>query len=333
MTPSRAPRPSAGASASESALSRLSRLLTMVPWLVNRQGIDLEDAAAGLGITVEQLEADLNLLFVCGYGQMPDELIDADWEGGQVYLRNADTIARPLRLGLDEAVALTVGLRALLAVPGLGERDAVERALAKLEAATGAVGAATSSLDVDLSSDVDEGLLSRARAAAEQHRRVQLTYHVPGRDESTQRAVDPLRVITMDGRWYLEGWCHRAEGMRMFRLDRVEAFEVTDEDGTLPPDARPRDLGQGIFQPDDADELVTLVLERPARWIIDYYPVEAVRDLGGGRTEIDLRTADTGWLVRLVLRQGGQVTATTPARLAQAVRDAAEAALEGYAAG
>ena len=47
----------------------------------------------------------------------------------------------------------------------------------------------------------------------------------------------------------------------------------------------------------------------------------------------DLRTADTGWLVRLVLRQGGQVTVTTPARLAQAVRDAAEAALEGYAAG
>ena len=87
----------------ETATARLSRLLTMVPWLVNRQGIDLQQAADDLGVSVEQLEADLNLLFLCGYGQMPDELIEADWEEGRVFVGNADTIARPLRLGVDEA--------------------------------------------------------------------------------------------------------------------------------------------------------------------------------------------------------------------------------------
>ena len=46
----------------ESATARLARLLTMVPWLVNRQGIDLREAADDLGVSVEQLEADLNLL-------------------------------------------------------------------------------------------------------------------------------------------------------------------------------------------------------------------------------------------------------------------------------
>ena len=30
---------------------------------------------------------------------MPDELIEADWEEGRVFVGNADTIARPLRLG------------------------------------------------------------------------------------------------------------------------------------------------------------------------------------------------------------------------------------------
>ena len=90
----------------------------MVPWLVNRQGIELEEAARGLDVTVEQLESDLNLLFLCGYGQMPDELIEADWEEGRVFVGNADTISRPLRLGVDEAVTLIVGLRTLLDVPG-----------------------------------------------------------------------------------------------------------------------------------------------------------------------------------------------------------------------
>ena len=42
--------------APETATDRLSRLLTMVPWLVNRQGIDLAEAAAELGVTEKQLE-------------------------------------------------------------------------------------------------------------------------------------------------------------------------------------------------------------------------------------------------------------------------------------
>ena len=75
----------------------------MVPWLVNRQGIDLQQAADDLGVSVEQLEADLNLLFLCGYGQLPDELIEADWEEDRVFVGNADTIARPFR-ELDDPV-------------------------------------------------------------------------------------------------------------------------------------------------------------------------------------------------------------------------------------
>lgn len=328
-TPGSAP----GRRTQESALDRLSRLLTMVPWLVNRQGIELDSAAEGLGITVDQLESDLSLLFLCGYGQMPDELIDAEWEGGYVFLRNADTIARPLRLGLDEAVALIVGLRALLAVPGLGERDAVVRALAKLEAATGAMAAAASSVEVRLSEEVDEDLLSRARFAIENTRRVRLRYLVPARDESTQRSVDPVRVLTVDGQWYLEGWCHRARAMRTFRLDRIESLVVTDEDGTPPADAQPRDLTHGVFQPGPDDLLVTLALERSARWVPDYYPVETVRDVGEGRLEVDLRTGDTEWLVRLVLRLGGQARVIAPAALGDRVRSLAAATRAAYAAG
>jgi len=61
--------------ATESATSRLSRLLTMVPWLLNRQGIEIEEAAREFGVSPEQMEADLELLFVCGTpGHMPDDL-------------------------------------------------------------------------------------------------------------------------------------------------------------------------------------------------------------------------------------------------------------------
>ncbi|WP_404382727.1 WYL domain-containing protein [Knoellia locipacati] len=313
--------------ATETATTRLTRLLTMVPWLVNRQGIELEEAARGLGVSVEQLESDLNLLFLCGYGQMPDELIEADWEEGRVFVGNADTISRPLRLGVDEAVTLIVGLRTLLDVPGLTERDAIERALAKLEAAAGTAAEPAARVSVDLDDAVDPGVLARAREGVERRRRLHLTYHVPGRDESTERDVDPMRVIAAEGHWYLEGWCHRAVGVRMFRLDRVEALTVLDEDGTPPEGVAPRELGESIFSGTDADLVVTLRLLPGALWVSDYYPVESAIDGDDGTRTITLRTADTAWLERLVLRMGGHVLVVSPDDLRERVAARAQAAL------
>ncbi len=313
--------------ATETATTRLTRLLTMVPWLVNRQGIELEEAARGLGVSVEQLESDLNLLFLCGYGQMPDELIEADWEEGRVFVGNADTISRPLRLGVDEAVTLIVGLRTLLDVPGLTERDAIERALAKLEAAAGTAAEPAARVSVDLDDAVDPEVLARAREGVERRRRLHLTYHVPGRDESTERDVDPMRVIAAEGHWYLEGWCHRAVGVRMFRLDRVEALSVLDEDGTPPEGVSPRELGESIFSGTDADLVVTLRLLPGALWVSDYYPVESATDEDDGTRTITLRTADTAWLERLVLTMGGHVLVLSPDDLRERIAAQAQAAL------
>ncbi|HEX7536530.1 MAG TPA: WYL domain-containing protein [Dermatophilaceae bacterium] len=326
---------SRGKQAAESATTRLSRLLTMVPWLLTRQGVEIEEVAREFAVTPEQVEADLMLLFLCGTpGGYHGDLIEADWESGRVYLGNADTINRPLRLGVDEALALIVGLRALAAVPGIGERDAVVRALAKLEAATGSAAAGVSRIQVL----IDEGTgnqtmaLALAQQALADRRRVHLRYLVPGRDETTERDVDPMRVISFDAHWYLEGWCHRAEDVRLFRLDRIEALAILDEDGTPPPSAQPRDLDSGVFTSRAEDQLVRLALRPGALWVSDYYPTESVEPTQDGGAVITLRTADTTWLRRLMWRLGSQSTVLEPAELALAVQQGAQAALQAYAA-
>ena len=275
----------------ENATERLSRLLTMVPWLVNRQGIDVAEAARGLGVTATQLESDLQLLFLCGYGSMPDELIDAQWESGQVFVSNAEAIARPLRLGVDEAVTLIVGLRTLRDAAPPQTRDAVERALIKLEAASGAAG------------------------------------EVANR---TERDVDPMRVVGLDGRWYLEGWCHRAQDTRLFRIDRIVELTMLAEDGTPPPQAQQRDLDAGTFLPGPADQRITLTLDRSAAWVADYYPVESAQPGPDGAQMVTLRTADTEWIVRLVLRLGGAARVVDPAGLDEVVQERAQSALTAY---
>ena len=334
MSPNRPARPAKSPGpATESATSRLSRLLTMVPWLLNRQGVEIEEAAREFAVTPAQVEADLALLFLCGTpGGYHGDLIEAEWESGRVFLGNADTINRPLRLGVDEALALIVGLRALAAVPGIGERDAVVRALAKLEAATGSASAGSSRIQVSIDEGTGTEVLALAQQALAARRRVHLRYLVPGRDESTERDVDPMRVISFDAHWYLEGWCHRAEDVRLFRLDRIESLTILDEDGTAPATAQPRELDSGVFTPHPDDQLVRLALGPGATWVSDYYPTESVERTQGGGAVVTLRTADTAWLRRLMWRLGSQATVLEPAGLALEVQQGARAALEAYAA-
>jgi proteasome accessory factor C len=313
------------------ATQRLSRLLAMVPWLLRRQGVPLAEAARHFGISETQLVKDLELLFVCGTpGHMPDDLIEADWESGRIYLGNADQISRPLRLAVDEAVTLLVGLRTLGQVPGLHDTQALDSAMAKLSGAVGDAAGVADTLSVDLSQGAREGVLSAAREALARHRRLHLRYLVPSRDETTERDVDPMRLIAVEGRWYLEGWCHRAEAVRLFRLDRVVGVEVLDVDGTPPVTAQRRDADEGLFTPSAEDVVVTLDLAPQARWVADYYPVDDVEERPEGWLRVRLRAADPVWVPRLVLRLGGGARVVEPADLAARTAAMAGSALAAY---
>jgi predicted DNA-binding transcriptional regulator YafY len=313
------------------ATERLSRLLAMVPWLLNRQGVPLAEAARHFDITEAQLVKDLELLFVCGMpGHMPDDLIEADWDSGLVYLDNAEAIARPLRLAPDEAIALIAGLRTLAELPGLHDRRAVESALVKLSAAAqDAVGAA-SRLTIDLGAGAAEETLRTAREALRRHRRVRLRYVVPARDETTERDVDLMRVLNLGNRWYLEAWCHRAEDVRLFRVDRVAGAELLDVDGTPPPDAISRDAEEQLFTPSDDDLVVTLEVEPRGRWVAEYYPVESTEELAGGRLRVVLKVANPRWVPHLILRLGGAGRIVDPPGLAEQTVSAAREALTNY---
>jgi proteasome accessory factor C len=316
-----------------STAERMTRLLALVPYLQARpDGVRLADAADDFGVTEAQLRRDLDLLWVCGLpGHGPGDLIDLAFEGDRVRVTFTAGMVRPLKLSTDEAVALIVALRTLLELPGLAEGEAVSRALAKVSAAAGHP--AEVAAPVVVSVDAREQSLAVVRSGLERHRALHLHYYVPSRDERTERTVDPMRLLLVDGHWYLEAWCRNVEGTRLFRLDRIDDVTVLDEPAAPPPEAHERDLDDGLYQPAAEAPQVRLRLARTARWVADYYPVEEqseVTDPPGGLA-ITVRTSDLGWARRLVASLGGNATVDEPAELADQVAGEARAALARYA--
>jgi proteasome accessory factor C len=240
-------------------------------------------------------------------------------------------MVRPLRLTTDEAVALIVALRTLLELPGLAERDAVASALAKVSSAAGH--AAERVTPVAVSVDAREQALAVVRDGLERKRALHLHYYVPTRDERTERTVDPMRLLLVDGKAYLEAWCRRAEGVRLFRLDRVDDVRVLDEPAAPPPQAHERDVEGGVYQPAPGSPEVRLRLARTARWVAEYYPVERVQPVEDppGGLAVTVRTEDLAWARRLVASLGGAAQVDEPAELAAEVAADARAALVRYA--
>lgn len=310
------------------SVDRLGRLLNLVPYLLARPGIPAAEAAAGLGVSVRQLNEDLELLWVCGLpGYGPGDLIDMAIDGDRITITYDAGIDRPLRLNPDEALALVVALRMLAETPGTGTRDAVERALAKIESAAGDLADAP----VAVGAPADDTHLDAVRAAAESGHALRITYYTAARDETSERVVDPMRVLMVGGRAYLEAWCRKAEGTRMFRVDRIDACTELDEPAAPPPDARPHDLSDGgVFHPSADLPLVTLRVGRGGRWITEYYPVESVRR-DGDEWVVDMRVTDLGWAQRLLLGLGPDVTVAGPPELVDRIREQAAKALDQYA--
>ena len=302
---------------------RLQRLLALVPYVMNRKVVGLAETAQAFGMSERELVDDLNLLW-CVELRAPDPYcpIDLSYEGGEIVVSQAESMARPLRLAVDEASALLVALRMLAEVPGLEDRSALSRLIAKLEAAAGEAASVSAqvAVQVDIPDHDAEGYAGQIRAALSARRRVHLRYYVPGRDETTERDVDPWALFLSGGRWYLVGWCHKVADERIFRLDRIRSVHLLETPADVPEDV---DLSryESLYVQGAQDCPVTLDLApHAAAWVAESYPLASQEVLADGWIRVHLTAGGTAWLEKLLLRLGPQARVVTPPELAERAR-------------
>ncbi|CAL9377548.1 MULTISPECIES: helix-turn-helix transcriptional regulator [Streptomyces] len=314
------------------AIDQTRRMLSLVTYLRERPGARVEDVARAFGITTDELISDLHVLPMCGTSFRGGDLLDIDTDGERIWWHNADAVGsstgEPLRLAADEATALLVAARAVATLPGLREsdREALQRATAKIEAAAGESAGASSRLSVTFESE--GGVFADVDRAIAERRRLWIRYYSPTRDTLTEREIDPIRLFAV-GHTYVEAWCRLSEAHRTFRLDRVAEIRLLDEPSDPPP-VELRDLSEGLVQPSAEDPQVVIEVGPGGRWVAEYYPHDSAEELPEGGLRITLRAPDPASLRRLALRLGRDGRIVSPRELADSARDAARAALAAY---
>lgn len=310
--------------------TRLIRLLNMVPYFQANPRITRAEAAADLGVSPKQLEEDLNQLWMCGLpGYFPGDLIDFEFSGDTVKVTFSAGIDRPLKLTSPEATGLLVALRALADIPGVVDPEAARSAIAKIEAAAGAVG---QQANASVADPAESRAAAAVRTAVQHKHALALDYYSASHDTMTSRTVDPIRVLLIGGHSYLEAWSREAEGVRLFRFDRIVDATELDEPAAPPELALQAPPDTSLFEGDPALPSAKLRVAPSASWMFEYYPMREVRELPDGSCEAVMTYASEEWMTRLVLGFGPAVQVLEPESLAARVRDAAAAALESYQA-
>ena len=289
-----------GAAVRLSTAEKLQRLISIVAWINGREdGATLDEVCARFDISRGELVAQLEMANMIGaesedYTDMP---VDVTFEGDVVRVFLME-FHRPLaaharagpgprrRRGRFRGPARRRPGRA--AAPGAGQAGGASSASTRARRST-----STSATPTRPSSTSSAG---RSSATMQ----VEVDYWSAGRDDQTHRVVDPWRVFSDEGAWYVQGHCHRAGGERVFRVDRIQALTVLDETFERPgrlPDAV-------AYRAGAEDPRVVLELDPEVRLGGDDVPGGRVEELGDGRLRVTMPAGAPAFLARLLLRLG-----------------------------
>lgn len=281
---------------SQRTVSRLSKILALIPYVLSNRGADVADVLERFDYTEAELTRDLNAVFVCGLpGYGPGDLMEAYIDDDEVVIDSADYFSRAPRLNSTEALGL---LASGLAVAGSGQgTPALDSAIKKLTRVV--LPEAEESLTVDLADTSEE--LTVLRKAARQNQAIQISYRSLSREEDTERVIEPWSVFSTLGNWYVLAHCRLVDDSRTFRIDRIKELVPLDETFTPPDDVPHPGVG---YTPSDGDISGVIELAPAARWVLEYYPVETLSETDKS-TVIRFSAPDPEVPARLLLRLGG----------------------------
>ncbi len=174
-----------------------------------------------------------------------------------------------------------------------------------------------------------------AAAAVLKRKRLAIVHHNRERNEDTSRTISPQHLVHYRGNWYVDAWCHKADGVRSFALDAIRSASLLDEKARDVPKGELEahfQSGYGIFAGREVQWAKLRFTPARARWVAneDWHPKQRAAFEADGSYVLEVPYADDRELLMDILKFGPDVEVVSPAALRDRVKEALEAAIRRY---
>ncbi len=314
-----------------STAERINRVLSIMSFVSQNQGVRVEELAERVGMPPRQLLKELDFILLIGKPPFqPDDYVDIYVEDNRVYIEFDQMLNRPMRFTRPEAMALLMSLQLL--DPQV-DPAAVGSLKTKIRAAIAGSVDPQSHLQDRIAFEQTGSPVSRhfalLREAIEEHRKVEIDYYSLTQDVTTRRRVRPYFLTKSLGYWYLSGHCELRRDLRTFKFERILTVNLLPE--RFPP---PRDKDAERHKRDFLALIGKIDVEiefdaEVAPWIREQWG-SAAREISGGGVILSLSTETLEFPSRLVLSHAPHARPLRPPELIEKVRQDAEAISEQY---
>jgi len=146
---------------------------------------------------------------------------------------------------------------------------------------------------------------------------VKIRYHSVGKDEETERVVDPYHLDNLRGDWYLIGFCHLRNDIRVFSLNRILECYMLDKKFEIDPDFSHEDFIKdafGIIKSDKKEEVKILFRDLEARLVKErvWHSSQKIEELDDGSVVISMDLTGFEEIKKWVLSAGKDAEVLKP---------------------
>ena len=182
---------------------------------------------------------------------------------------------------------------------------------------------------------LEDGVFEAVLKGTKLHRTLKLEYKTAKDEEFQERLFDPYHIICQKGSWYLLGYSHSSQAIRLWAMPRIRNCKITKEKFSIPKDFKLEDhidvqMGAWGFTGEKVKVeiefvkgLKTYVMERT------WHKGQTIRENPDGTVYLSFETNQLGQAAAWIMSFGGGARALNPPELIEDIKRSAKAILAG----
>ena len=207
---------------------KVDRLVSMIMILLDKKRIRAQELAEMFEVSLRTVYRDIDAISMAGIPVRSTPGVGGGFEIMQEYKLDQKVFST------DDLTALLQGLTSLA---GMIQGDELVHTLAKVKSFIPADRAKDIELKVnqiciDFSSWMGSGTLQSyleiIKAGLQENRLLTFEY-VAHHGNKTARTVEPYQLVLKSSHWYLQGYCHKRNDFRLFRVSRMSNLQMQEE--------------------------------------------------------------------------------------------------------